>query len=59
MSYAVLAAETGVSVRTARKTIRELERRGLITPVGRGGWRVCIDALEGAPKIPRACECCS
>jgi DNA-binding GntR family transcriptional regulator len=58
LSYEVLATETGVSIRTARRVIRDLERRGFITRIGRGGWRVNIETLEAAPKIPRTCECC-
>ena len=47
----VLAKQTDMSERTARKAIRELESKGIITLLGNGGFQINIKVLEAMPRI--------
>lgn len=47
----VLSKQTDMSERTARKAIRDLEARGIITLLGNGGFQINLEVLEAMPRI--------
>lgn len=47
----VLSKCTDMSERAARKAIRELEAKGIITLLGNGGFQINLDVLESLPRI--------
>lgn len=47
----VLSKSTDMSELAARKAIRELESKGIITLLGNGGFQINLAVLQAMPRI--------
>ena len=47
----LLAKQTDMSERAARRAVRELEAKGVVTLLGSGGFQINIDVLDAMPRV--------